>query len=112
MKVSRRSTPFGSESRTRVLILLHLLGSTYARELSRLLAQPVSVLQKALISLERDGLVAAQTVGRTRLFRLNPGYFARQEFAAYLSKLAETDDTLRRLAAKIRRRPRRTGKPM
>ena len=104
--------PFGSQTRTRVLVLLRLLGSTYARELARLLDQPVFGVQKALRSLERDGLVAAQAQGRTRVFRLNPGYFAAAELNAFLGKLAQADRHLTAQAATLRRRPRRTGKPL
>jgi DNA-binding transcriptional ArsR family regulator len=112
MKVKSRSMPFGSATRTRVLVLLSLLGSSYARELARLLAQPVSVVQKALFGLERDALIAAQAVGRTRLFRLNPLYFARKELVAYLARLSDADDELLDIAATVRRRPRLTGKPL
>ncbi len=112
MKVKISSMPFGSVSRTRVLLLLSLLGSSYARELARLLSQPVSVIQKALLGLERDALVAAQPMGRTRVFRLNPRYFARKELEAYLDRVAAADDELRRIAATVRRRPRLTGKPL
>lgn len=112
MKVKLQSMPFGGDTRTRVLLLLQLLGSSYARELSRVLAQPVSVVQKALISLERDTLIAAQTIGRARLFRLNPRYFALTELEAYVERLAEADRDLSARAATLRRRPRRTGKPL
>ena len=112
MKVRLRATPFGSGTRTRALVLLALLGSSYARELARLLAQPVSVVQKALVSLERDARVAAHTLGRLRLYRVNPRYFARTELEAYLDRLADADPELKQLAASIRRRPRLTGKPL
>jgi hypothetical protein len=112
MEVIRQSAPFGGSTRTRALILLRLLGTSYARELSRLMAQPVSVVQKALVGLERDTLIAAQTVGRTRLFRLNPRYFALPELDAYLRRLAEASPDLADRSASLRRRPRRTGKPL
>jgi len=112
MAVVRQQAPFGSQTRSRVLILLRLLGSTYARELARLLEQPLSVVQKALRTLERDGLIAAQTQGRTRVFRLNPAYFATAELAAYLARLAQADRDLSARAASLRKRPRRTGKPL
>ncbi len=112
MEVKRRSTPFGTDVRTRVLLLLRILGSSYPRELSRLLSRSVSVVQKALRGLERDTLVAAQAVGRTRAFRLNPRYFALKELDAYLARLADADPELFRRAASLRRRPRMTGKPL
>ena len=112
MEVTRQSSPFGSESRTRVLAALRLLESSYARELARLLEVRLSSVQKALLSLERDGLVSARAAGRTRIYRLNPTYFARNELRAFLTLLADVDSDLQRRAALLRRRPRRTGKPL
>ena len=111
MEVIRRPAPFGSVTRTRTLVLLQLLGSSYARELARLLGVSVSVVQKALASLERDDLVAAQSVGRTRVYRLNPRSFARRELELYLRRLVEAFPDLD-AAAGFRRRPRKSGKPL
>jgi sugar-specific transcriptional regulator TrmB len=112
MKVISSSSPFGSPARTRVLLALQVLTESYARELARLLALHLSGVQKALQSLERDGLVAARAAGRTRLYRLNPRAPARREMERYLESLLEIDVELRSRAAKLRRRPRRTGKPL
>jgi DNA-binding transcriptional ArsR family regulator len=89
-----------------------LLDEGYARELARLLELPLSVVQRALRSLEGDGLVAARAAGRTRLFRLDPRYFARAELAALLSRLSNADIELKRQVEAMRRRPRKTGKPL
>ena len=105
------SSPFGGLARTEVLLALRLLGDSYPRELARTLERPLSGVQAALQGLERDGLVAGRTAGRTRLFRLNPRYFAREELATYLLKLAEADPALNARVERVRRRPRRTGKP-
>jgi DNA-binding transcriptional ArsR family regulator len=70
----------------------------------------VSAVSRALAVLERDALVAGRLVGRSRVYTLNPGYFARQELAAYLLRLADADSELRVRTAELRRRPRRTGK--
>jgi len=106
------SSPFGSVTRTRVLLALWLLADSYPRELARMLEVPLSTVQKALVSLELDGLVAGRSVGRTRQFRLDPRYFAREALQQYLLRLAEPEDALRQRAAELRRRPRRTGKPL
>ena len=106
------SSPFGGKTRTRVLLALRLLDSSYARELSRVLSTALAPIQRALRGLELDGLVAARNVGRTRLFRLNPAYFAKRELAAYLARLADADQELQCAVAALRRRPRRTGKPL
>ena len=112
MKVIDTSSPFGSSARTRVLLALHILTESYARELSRLLEVSVSSVQKALRSLERDGLVAARNAGRTRLFRVDPRYHARTELERYLDRLLEPEAVLRTRVSTLRRRPRRTGKPL
>ena len=106
------SSPFGGRSRTVVLLALRLLGESYARELSRVLSLPVNGVQMALRGLERDGLVAARSAGRTRLFRLNPTYFARGELERYLLRLSEPEAALRSRVSELRRRPRRSAKPL
>ena len=105
------SSPFGGRTRTRVLVALRLMESTYPRELSRLLAVSINGVRQALTSLERDGLVVGRPVGRTRVYQINPRFFARQELEALLSRLADVDPELRERTAAVRRRPRRVGKP-
>lgn len=112
MVIKRLSSPFGSTTRTRVLVALRLLGSSYARELGRLLAVSASLILKALRSLERDGLVAGRAVGRSRLYTLDPRYFAKEDLRRYLARLAEADVELRQQVAGLRRRPRWAGKPV
>jgi DNA-binding transcriptional ArsR family regulator len=107
-----RSSPFGGWTRTRVLLALRLLEESYPRELARILDAPPSGVLKALRSLELDGLVAGRNVGRTRVFRINPRYFAAEDLNRYLWRLSEPEDELRDRISGIRRRPRRTGKPL
>jgi DNA-binding transcriptional ArsR family regulator len=104
------SSPFGSQTRTRLLIAFELLRQSYARELARLLGAPLSVVQKGLSSLERDGLIAGRLLGRTRLFEINPRYFAVKELRDLLDRLAAADAGLKRRVSDLRRRPRRAGK--
>jgi DNA-binding transcriptional ArsR family regulator len=103
-------SPFGSKTRTQVLLALRLLEQTYPRELARLLGVPLSVVQKAMRTLERDSLVVGRAVGRTRSFQINPRYFAVKELVAYLARLLEPESKLKQRAALIRKRPRQTGK--
>lgn len=95
-----------------MLLALRLLAESYPRELARLLSMPLSAVQRALASLERDGLVAARPLGRTRVYRLDPRYFARQELQRFLLRLTEPDADLRGRVGAMRRRPRRAGKPL
>ncbi len=106
------SSPFGSGTRTRILLALRILATSYPREIARLLNVQISAVRKALISLEADGLVTARSVGRTRQYQLNPGFIARDELRSMLAKLADADAELRARTAALRRRPRKTGKPL
>lgn len=108
----RQSSPFGGLTRTRTLIALALLETSYPRELARLLDSPISGVRQALASLERDGMVAGRALGRIREVRLNPTYFARDELATYLARLAEAESELQGRVRSLRRRPRRTGKSL
>ncbi len=112
MAVKNLGSPFGSETRTRVLVALQLLGSSFQRELARLLDCAPSVVQKALAGLERDGLISGRLIGRTRSYALNPRYFARKELETFLARIAEADTELRDRTGELRRRPRRAGKPL
>ncbi len=91
MLPTSRPSPFGSHTRTRILLALRLLESSFPRELSRLLDSPVFAVRQALAGLERDGLVSFHTVGRTRVCRIDPAYFAHHELDAYLWRLATAD---------------------
>jgi DNA-binding transcriptional ArsR family regulator len=112
MVVKTLSSPFGGQARTRVLVSLRLLESSYPRELSRVLSIPVSAVSRALAGLERDALVVGRPVGRSRVYTLNPRYFAKQELETYLLRLSEADADLRERTGQLRRRPRRTAKPL
>ena len=110
MVVVGRSSPFGSQTRTRVLLALELLGDAYPRELARALGSQLSAVQRALRSLERDRLVAGRTLGRIRLYCIDPTFAAVPELRRLLRRLAEGDESLQSSLATLRRRPRRTGK--
>jgi DNA-binding transcriptional ArsR family regulator len=95
------SSPFGSQARTRAMLALSIMAETYPRELARMLDAPLFSVQKALASLERDGLVASRLLGRTRLYALNPRYLATRELREYVERLASREfDLRRRIAAR------------
>jgi DNA-binding transcriptional ArsR family regulator len=110
MVTVKRSSPFGGQTRTRALIALALLNESFPREMSRLLSEPINGVLQALAGLEKDGLVAARSAGRTRLYQLDPRYFALAELRAYLTRLAEPETELRNRIDSLRKRPRRAGK--
>ena len=106
------SSPFGSETRTRVLLALQLVHESFPRELARILDVRLGTVQAAIRSLERDGLIASRVMGRTRLIRLDPRFFATKELRSLLRRLAEPEQDLQHRIESMRRRPRRTGKPL
>lgn len=112
MRVKVRSSPFGSTTRTRALLALSLISESYPRELARLLEAPLSSTQRALRSLERDGLIAARNAGRTRVYCIDPRYFAFSDLVRYLRRLNEPEVELAQRVAALRRRPRQTAKPL
>ena len=87
----------------RRLVSLILPGSSFQRELARLLDSSPSAVQKALTSLERDGLISGRMVGRTRSYTLSPRYFARAEFGGFPKCVAEADLDLQARTAELRR---------
>ncbi len=91
---------------------LSLMRSSYPRELARVLGTSLTGVRKALASLELDGLVAGRAVGRTRVYEFNAAYFARNELRQYVARLADADADLRTRLSRLRRRPRRSGKPL
>jgi DNA-binding FadR family transcriptional regulator len=95
-----------------VLLALRLLGESYPRELARILGTSLWGVQQAIRSLELDGLVAGRSMGRTRVFRINPAYFASDDLLRYLLRLTEPEEELREKISMLRRRPRRTGKKL
>ncbi len=103
---------FGSRRRTDTLVMIALLDQTYARELTRLLDAPLRSIQTILADLEKEGIVAARPVGRTRQVEINPRYFAAAELRATLLRLGEADPRLQEAAARRRARPRRSGRPL
>jgi sugar-specific transcriptional regulator TrmB len=103
---------FGSRRKTEVLVLLALLEETYPRELARLLGAPLLSVQGIVNALEREGFISTRLIGGQRRVTLNPRFFAARQLKELLMRLAEADDRLSTIAASMRRRPRRKGKPL
>jgi len=103
----------GSEGAERVLLFMAARGEGYAREIASAYGMDVSTVQNHLKRMERDGLLVNATVGRTRVYRLNPRYAFKEEVEALLNKaLEKAPPVLRDKLTLVRRRPRRAGKPL
>ncbi len=112
MKTMRTSGPFGGGTRTRTLLALQLLGDSHARELARVIGASHSGVLATLRGFEQDGMIAARAAGRSRIYKIDPRYFAARELEAYLARLVEGEPDLRAAVEALRRRPRRAGKPL
>lgn len=102
---------FGSATRTDTLIAIGRLERTYASEISQVLERRIIEIQRTVASLERAGVIVSTRVGNTRLVELNPRFPAKNELYALLLRMSEMPTYADRWA-KMRRRPRATGKPL
>jgi hypothetical protein len=90
-------------------VLLHILvhREAYAPELAQTFEVPISVIQKQLVRVERGGVLASVTKGRTRLYQLNPVCPFVAEMEALLRRaLAFVPDDARAPYEPRRSRPR------
>lgn len=103
----------GSLNSERVLLFILAREEGYASEIAKFFDTDLYGVQRQLDKLEAGGVLASNTTGRTRLYRLNPRYSFRRELIALLNKalLFYSPDEKERLLV-VRRRPRRRGKPL
>lgn len=107
------SVLFGSPLKEKILLYLLECGDAYSLELSKNFAASLSAVQNHLKNLEDAGILTSRSVGKTRLFSMNPRYFLRNELAAILKKNFETlPEEEVRMHYRPRRRPRRSDKPL
>jgi hypothetical protein len=103
----------GSKNAERVLIFILVRGEGYAREIARFFGADPDSIQKQLVKYESGGILAGRSVGRTRLYSLNPRYPFLKQLRALLEKaLTFYSDEDRERLLLSRRRPRRPGKPL
>lgn len=102
-------TIFGTEMRTRLLLLIAVFGETYPGELSTYAGASISSVQRTLDLMERDGLIATRQLV-VRAVTLNPTYPAAKELRALLLRVAEGYPQYQEIRESIRRRPRRRNK--
>jgi len=103
----------GSTNAERVLLFLSARGEGYANEIARTYGVGPSLIQKQLDRMERDGLLVARPVGRTRVYSFNPRFpFGAEVRELMLKALKSYPDELQAKIRLDRRRPRRKGKPL
>ena len=106
---------FGGRNIEKILFYLLINETCYATQLSNIFDEALSPFQKAFDRLEAGGIVVSFLEGKTRIYKFNPRYPFLEELKNFLSKAykflpQEFKD--RYYEPKIRKRPRRKGKPL
>jgi len=111
-KFDLRPAIFGSSLKTRILVLVALLGETYASQIARILRTSRAAIGASVTRLERERLVATRRWGTERRITLNPNTPFSHELRALLLKLGQTTPEYEESLRSLRTRPRRKGKPL
>ncbi len=77
---------FGNKTVQKILIFLFVNGKTYGTQLHRSLKTPLTPIQKALLKLEKGGLITSYYEGKTRLYQFNPAFPLLNELEQLLKK--------------------------
>jgi DNA-binding transcriptional ArsR family regulator len=108
-----RPALFGTVLRDRVLTRLALTeNGLHVRELARQIDASSTAVHRAVIALERAGVVVSREIGRSRVVVLNRRWYGAVELRALLERLVEAYPEVRERARTSRERPRRIGKPL
>lgn len=106
---------FSNKNVEKILIYLYLHEKTNASELKRAFRTSLDPIQKTLKKLEEGGLLVSFLEGKTRVYQWNPRY----PFLKEVQNLAERCYTFLPVEIQesdyqsmIRKRPRKTGKPL
>lgn len=106
---------FGGKNIEKILFYLIINERCYGTHLGRSFEQALSPLQKALDRLESGGIIISFLEGKTRIYQFNPRYPFLQELKNLLEKaytFLPQEFKNRYYEPKIRKRPRRKGKPL
>ncbi len=77
---------FGNQNVARILLFLFVNEKCYGTQIQSLLGVPLTPVQKALLRLEKDGVLHSHYEGKTRVYLFNPSYPFRSELEALLKK--------------------------
>jgi predicted ArsR family transcriptional regulator len=104
---------FGSQSKEQVLLYIVGRGNGYASQIAEYFNTAVTPIKRQLENLEYNSVLVSETVGRTKLFSMNPRYVFQDEVKALIEKeINYLNAEERERLLNVRTRPRRTGKPL
>jgi predicted transcriptional regulator len=104
---------FNSALREKILYYLLECGEGYSSELAKNFKSSLFATQNQLQRLEDAGILVSRTIGKTRMYTLNPRYYLIHELTALLKKSFERlPEEEVQSCYRPRKRPRRAGKPL
>lgn len=106
---------FGGKNVEKALFFLLINEHCYGKQLSRVFEQALSPFQKVLDRLESGGILVSFLEGKTRSYQFNPRYPFLPELKIFLAKaysFLPQEIKERYYEPKVRKRPRRKGKPL
>jgi DNA-binding transcriptional ArsR family regulator len=104
---------FGSALRDRILVRLALSeNGLHVRELARQVDSSPNGVHRAVMALERAGMIVSREVGTTRVVLLNKRWHGALELRALLERVEHSYPEVVQTAHAFRERPRRIGKPL
>jgi hypothetical protein len=76
----------GNKNVQKILLFLFVNGKCYGTQLHHLLKSSLTPIQKALLRLEKGGIILSNYEGKTRLYQFNPAYPLLTELEQLLKK--------------------------
>lgn len=106
---------FGSKTIEKILFYLLKNSKSYGSQLSKIFQESLSSFQKGFDRLEAGGILVSFLEGKTRIYQFNPRYPFLKELKNFLGKaylFLPQDFKDNYYEQKLRKRPRRRGKPL
>jgi len=106
---------FQNKNIEKIIFFLLVNDSCNATELKKRFETALSPIQKSLERLEQSGVLVSRLVGKTRVYEFNPRFpFLNELKQLFLKAYEAIPEKLKEkyYEPKIRKRPRRKGKPL
>lgn len=104
---------FGNITVEKILFFLYVYKEGYPLGMARTFGSPVNRIQQQLKRLENGGVVASRLTGNVRLYTFNPRFPFLRELKELVVRAYEfVPEKEKDKYYRLRKRPRRAGKPL
>jgi hypothetical protein len=106
---------FGNVVIEKILFFLEVNEECYPSQLKEIFQSPLYSFQRALMRLEKGGVIVSHRKGKTLIYQFNPRYPFLEELRMFLKKAYQffpQEIRQKYYEPFIRKRPRRQGKPL